>query len=232
MQAELDQGRLETKYSGPQILARHILMWINSHEFMFQKEYPDRYIYSIYFDTADLDAYEENLSGISHRTKVRYRWYSAHPSRQIERGAIEVKTKRNNIGFKKRFELTHSPYQVGDDWHTIKHKLISNSPAPAHYWLNIFPEPILIGGYHRCYFSSPIHPVRVTLDTHLQVWDQRHSLAPNMRRDSLLLPKFFILECKFPANLRMIVEKAMHNLPSRLIRSSKYVNGVRSIFMY
>ena len=42
----------------------------------FNKQYPDRVINSIYMDTVNYDFAKDNISGISNRKKIRFRWYN------------------------------------------------------------------------------------------------------------------------------------------------------------
>ena len=49
--------------------------WIRFHKFNFFKEYDDRNINNIYFDSLDYKAFNDNLVGLPSRLKVRYRWY-------------------------------------------------------------------------------------------------------------------------------------------------------------
>jgi len=42
----------------------------------FNKIFPDRYISSLYLDTINFDFAKNNISGISDRKKIRFRWYN------------------------------------------------------------------------------------------------------------------------------------------------------------
>ena len=49
--------------------------WIKLHKFNFFKEYDDRNVNNIYFDSFNYKAFNDNLIGLPSRLKVRYRWY-------------------------------------------------------------------------------------------------------------------------------------------------------------
>ena len=70
------------------------LPWIESqvrvHPAGFRVSYPPRWVSSVYFDSPDLASYEENLCGISRRTKARLRWYGTEW--RIEQGVFELKS--------------------------------------------------------------------------------------------------------------------------------------------
>ena len=70
-----DDKRCEIKFVIGGIATESIEPWILMHPAHFRRAYEHRWVNSIYFDNAVLDAYRNNLSGISNRGKVRFRWY-------------------------------------------------------------------------------------------------------------------------------------------------------------
>ena len=61
-----------------------------------KKSFRDRIINSIYFDTENLSLAQNNLSGISKRSKYRIRWYND----DFKNLNYEIKFKKNNLGNK------------------------------------------------------------------------------------------------------------------------------------
>ncbi|MFH1998785.1 MAG: VTC domain-containing protein, partial [Planctomycetota bacterium] len=51
--------------------------------------YPPRRVQSLYLDTPEGDVLAENLAGISHREKIRFRWYGDEV--RTVRGRLECK---------------------------------------------------------------------------------------------------------------------------------------------
>ena len=99
----------------------------------FSKEYPDRVVNNLYFDSPDLDNYFDNLSGLSHRSKVRLRWYGYtgwHP----EKLALEIKS-RDNIFCKKVVCPIDQPINLLDPWDTVISKLLSQQDFGGEYLL-------------------------------------------------------------------------------------------------
>ena len=60
--------------------------------------HPPRRVQSVYFDTLDQSAMHENLSGVSHREKLRFRWYG--DSARGVTGRLERKVRENMLGWK------------------------------------------------------------------------------------------------------------------------------------
>ena len=61
----------------------------------FFERYPMRKVNNIYFDTNDLSNYYNSLSGISRRSKLRFRWYG-EPTHSIS-GSLELKEKKGML---------------------------------------------------------------------------------------------------------------------------------------
>lgn len=107
------------------------------HTACFYTPYPDRWVNNVYFDTYDYYCYAENLSGSSSRTKLRYRWYGQNEFPQ--KGALEVKCKRNYFGWKLRFMADKSPYEKEASWRCIKRNLVRQLEPEARFWLDSHP---------------------------------------------------------------------------------------------
>lgn len=69
--------------------------WINFKS-KIQKEYNDRLVNSIYYDSENFDTAKDNLAGISNRHKYRIRWYNEYQNKFN----YEIKIKKNNLGKK------------------------------------------------------------------------------------------------------------------------------------
>ncbi len=222
--------RIEIKFVGPELTLPHVSAWLKALPFMFRKTYPDRWVNSVYFDTHDLTAYEENLSGTSSRTKVRYRWYGKILA--PDSGTLEIKKKRNNFGWKEKYAVNCSPYIEGATWRKIRALIINQIPSEKKHWLLENPQPVMINRYFRRYYESADHKIRATFDTGQAVWDQRYHPKPNFKRHAISLPKMMVLELKFDRNSRDIVSKILNTCPIRTSRNSKYVNAIRCIYQY
>ena len=209
----------ETYYS-------NLLLWLRAHSEGFSIAYPRRIINSVYFDTYDFNAYEENLLGASSRVKVRYRWYG--DSRIPDTGKLEIKYKKNSFGWKRNYVIPSAPYHPGGTWHNIISMLQQQLPFEGKKWLYDFPWPVLIIRYHRDYFVSKDQQIRVTIDSHQRVFDQRYKPTPNIDRPSNY-PKTIVMEIKCGKDHKKTISQMMDDSPVRLTRHSKYMIGMKSI---
>ena len=70
--------------------------WLRQSGLSLQKTFADRQIHSVYLDTAFLDDYQDNVSGMSNRGKTRFRWYNDARSEMV----LELKNKRGRLANK------------------------------------------------------------------------------------------------------------------------------------
>jgi hypothetical protein len=192
--------------------------WLRLHRAGFRAVHPPRTVNSVYFDTYDLRCWEENLSGQSRRTKVRYRWYghAALPAA----GALELKRRLNRLGAKESAPVAE-PFLPGDCWAECHRRLLAAAPPALAAVLAAHPFATSLIRYRREYFASADGRLRVTLDRDLCALDQRASVVPNLVRRSNL-PDVAVLELKCEATQREQAARALHDAPLRITRFSKY----------
>lgn len=217
--------RYELKFVAPTIRRSIVDSWIRTHPAGFRVAYPPRRINNVYFDDYDLRTFDENVSGISRRTKVRFRWYG-HDDSETQ-GTLELKFKRNRLGWKENFRVPALRIG-GQPWSEIVRRLRGQLPFDGRAWIDAHPQPVLINSYSRRYFVSFDDRVRVTVDEDQQVYDQRFHSEANTR-STANLPDALILEVKGDSDDYHLVGKAIQGIPLRVSRHSKYVVGVQSI---
>jgi len=219
--------RYEVKFVAPTIRREEVDAWIQTHPAGFRVAYPQRRINNVYFDDYDLRTFDENLTGISRRAKVRFRWYG-HGLGETA-GKLELKLKRNRLGWKETFTVP-SLALAGPSWSEILVSLRAQLPFAGRAWLDAHPQPVLINRYTRRYFVSADGRVRVTVDGDQQVFDQRFHAAPNVRA-AANLPEGLIVEVKADSDDYRRAGRAIQGIPLRVGRHSKYVVGVQSILV-
>lgn len=224
--AALEHSRIEVKFVGSDVVEWRLRGWLRTHRAGFRTAYPQRRVNNIYFDTYDYGAFWENLTGVSERTKIRYRWYG--DSLEPGPGALELKGKRNSFGWKQVFRVAASPYTPGCSWSSVRGRILADLPDRAKLWLEEHPLPVIINSYQRDYFVSADGRVRVTLDLHQTVRDQRFACYPNLTRVANL-PGAMILEVKCARKDRDSASSVIQGIPIRVSRHSKYVTGVRAV---
>ena len=95
--------RHEVKFVGSATRRSSIEGWLLGHQACFRSAYPPRRVNNFYLDDFELSTYEENLTGVSRRTKIRFRWYGE--SAEEVAGTLELKRKRNRLGWKEHFRV-------------------------------------------------------------------------------------------------------------------------------
>ncbi|MEE2665160.1 MAG: VTC domain-containing protein [Myxococcota bacterium] len=221
----LEQLRYEVKFVAHASERSAVLQWVRNHWAGFGRPYPDRRISNVYFDSYELSAFHENLSGTSRRSKVRWRWYG--DTTGPDRGTLEVKRRRGGLGWKLAYrtggcDLTTLP------WRDVRATLRTALDGAGRIWLDANPLPVLINRYRRRYFASGDGAVRLTVDWDQQVYDQKLRSLPNLRRRANH-PDTLVVEFKFRVGEQRRASAMIQGLPLRLSRNSKYVIGVQSI---
>jgi hypothetical protein len=204
--------------------------WIKLHKYNFFKEYEDRSVNNIYFDTLNYKAFNDNLIGLPSRLKVRYRWYGDLFSENLKNeGSLEFKFKKNIYGYKKVFKINNLTLSTNSSWTTIKKKIL-NSLSPEYKILfNINSEKILINRYRREYFISKNKKIRITLDKDIKIFDQRLTFKkPNLTLKNYT-QDYSVFEIKFNKEDKILLDDLDINIPIKASRNSKYINGVRSV---
>lgn len=216
--------RREIKFVASEIFLSKILSWIGSSGLFLSKHYPDRIVNNIYFDTYDLDAYGDNLDGISERNKLRYRWYGN--SLNPQDGNLELKKRKNAFGFKNSQKI--KGLKVVDNHKQLLDKLKNSVSMSWMYIINHYCDPIILNRYKRSYYLSKDKKVRVTLDRNHSVFDQRLSNKINLKKKANIL-EYIVIEIKFNPDLIDCVSNMIKDIPMRNSRNSKYVNSVNLV---
>ena len=220
-----DELRYEVKYVARATELPNLLAWVRANQAGFSEPFPQRQVNNVYFDTYDLYAYQENLSGASARSKVRFRWYGSLDD--PEKGTLEVKRRRSSVGWKLSYPVGPTPL-AGETWSSFRRALRAQLPDQARVWFDANPQPVLINRYQRRYFLSRDGLVRLTVDWNQRVFDERHSAKPNLS-NAANLPDTLVVEIKFDRADRKIANRYAQGIPIRVSRNSKYVIGVDSI---
>ena len=126
--------RYELKFNISHTDVPSLIQWFASRK-GFQRSYPNRTVYSIYFDTIALDCAYENLCGISNRKKYRIRWYKNNEKHYGAR--YELKIKRASLGTKKVLP-TGTPPEKFAHMKTSEITTIITSENPGAVW-EIYP---------------------------------------------------------------------------------------------
>jgi len=196
--------------------------WVRLHSYAFRTAYPPRQINNVYFDTLNMDSFNDHLSGASQRRKLRYRWYG--PDLEHARGQLEIKEKQERIGWK---EVQPAPVDLNlqtMDWRQIQNALLSQASGRFHLMLAA-ARPVLINSYQREYYLSSDGYIRLTLDYRLHAYDQAFGLRPNLTCRTPLYDQI-IIEFKSNQPYSRQLADALAEFPLRANRFSKYVGSL------
>jgi hypothetical protein len=204
--------------------------WIKLHRYNFYKEYDDRNINNIYFDSFNYKAFNDNLIGIPSRLKVRYRWYGdLFSNYEKNEGSLEFKFKKNIYGYKKVFKVNNFTLSSDSDWKTIKSKIMNSLSTEYKILFNNNSQKILINRYKREYFISKNRKLRITLDKNIKIYDQRLTFKkPNFKFKNYT-QDYLVVEFKFNKDDKKLLNDLDINIPIKASRNSKYINGVRAV---
>lgn len=219
----VETGRYEIKFVTNASSTDTVMSWFDMNIPQFRRQHPPRTITSLYFDTHDLQDYQDNLAGISRREKVRLRWYGDCDRDTTYR--VEAKLRRATIGWKIVHEVALEPIwdrPLGETRRNIAGQL-PDDLAPR---FDARPLPVLTTQYRRDYFVSEDQGIRATIDRNVRFIDQRRDSSPSRSLFGQEI-EHTIVEFKFAVANRDDARAALGSFPFRASRSSKYVNGVK-----
>ncbi len=173
---------------------------------------------SIYFDDFHMSAYSESVDGVGNRAKARLRWYGDNERRLF----FEVKRRLGQIMEKVRVPLASELDFTELHYPAIHRELCAVLPKALAETFMLYTEPSLIVSYKREYYEAIDSPLRVTLDSDIQCFDQSGLGRPRMSFGQPLAG-LVILEGKTPVRLDHLLPRLLCPLRPVVTRSSKYV---------
>jgi hypothetical protein len=198
-------------------------MIIRLHPAAFSPIYKKRQVNNLYLDTPSLRFFYDNIYGSSDRKKVRIRWYGELFGR-IHEPVLEIKIKNGYVGRKLSFPLIPFDFDydlTGED--VIRLFTQSELPEWVRNELTIL-QPSLLNSYHRSYYQSHDHRFRITIDDQPRYFDV-FTLPNTFERDCTVHTEV-VLELKYDFDQDELADEITGELPFRLIKNSKYINGI------
>ncbi|MEI4550970.1 polyphosphate polymerase domain-containing protein [Pseudoalteromonas spongiae] len=218
--------RFEVKVPVPLNRLQEVYIWLMAHSMMFREHFAPRDINSLYLDTPFLARFEENLSGISTRKKVRIRWYGElHHAHQAK---LEFKHRQGGKGFKVTFDTALQFENPDFSWLYALKSAYQSLPVNAQYLWDTEHSPIIICRYRREYYISGDESIRATFDSNIESYDQRYRQQANLTR-AAALGDYVLLELKTNADNEAALSDLLATCPLRPSRHSKYVNCIRHL---
>jgi len=225
----LNNERSETKILLTGVDKSILEQYVYSIPYSIKKCFTDRYVNSIYYDTLNYNAFNDNLSGVSNRYKTRLRWYNnINNSKNF---FLEFKIKQGAIGTKHII-----PLELNLDLASIKHSEITDNVSNLlndndNILFNYCSHnPVVLVRYERSYYESITYNIRLTIDHKIKYFPQQYSINLNNTLYSRT-HNYIILELKYISSDSEVVSDIVQYLPYRVTKSSKYVLGVNSIII-
>ena len=219
--------RCELKFTTSEANYHFILNWILNNAYNFRKNYPKRFVNSIYFDTYSYDSFAENILGSSKKTKIRYRWYG-NLTNEIKNGSLEIKKRDNIFNYKNIYEIRNLTINKDKKFKDIIDIIKLNLPIEASIEFETRPFPTTVVRYIRDYFINFDNNIRITIDKNIKVYDQRLNNTINLN-NKIILSDLMVIEFKFKDDLFENVNHILKDFPIKASKNSKYINAIRSI---
>lgn len=219
--------RFERKFITSDVSPKRAMFLVRRHPAMFREVYPQRWVNNIYFDTLDLTNVQDNLAGVSQRTKIRVRWYGDSLGR-IETPVLELKIKRGSVNRKVLHRLP--TLEAGGACCSSRiREMLERSAMPELLALRMrLLRPTLMNRYSRHYYQSANGHYRITIDAQMSFrpimpltkhpvqWTSAHSVV--------------VLELKYAMDHDDNAAAIAQHLPLRVSKSSKYVAGMCLVY--
>ncbi|MBN1439183.1 MAG: VTC domain-containing protein [Anaerolineales bacterium] len=220
--------RYERKFLSEELLPRQVTAIVRSHPLMCRAPYPPRQINSLYLDTADMDNYNDNVSGAAQRRKVRLRWYGTMDG-MIERPMLEFKVKYGLVG--KKLSYPMAPFVLDEHFNRrVFQELADRSSLPETVRDDLRRlAPVLLNCYQRSYFAALEERFRITVDSQQVFW-RIHGPFRNSLLHRQQNPRDVIVELKYAVGEEPQADRAAGYFPFRIMRNSKYVQGIERVY--
>jgi hypothetical protein len=158
---------LEQKYNFSAPTRQELVDWAE-YALEPDPEYPEGVINSLYYDTPDLELYQQKRSSEYLKFKVRLRWYGDAPGAssngQIP-GHLEVKRKIGSVRRKQRTAVSLCPCRIGrSDFACEEIAGLSEWALENHYPDHSALIPMAHIRYRRLRYIDPASNARIALD--------------------------------------------------------------------
>jgi SPX domain protein involved in polyphosphate accumulation len=222
-----DKYRYERKFLIRDLSVQEIETIIKLHPNFFSEIYYQRNVNNIYFDSLELESYQDNVTGSAQRVKTRIRWYGELFG-LIEKPVLELKIKSNLLGRKESFLL--SPFDLNRDFSfkTVFDVIEKSDVTDLIKERFNYLQPVLLNRYKRKYFQSADKKYRITVDSEMsfrKIGKYNNSFLSTVN-DKVNV----ILELKYDYKNEENAKNITNLFPFRLTKSSKYLSGVDSIY--
>ncbi len=196
--------------------------WIRTHSEAFSPAFPTRQVNNIYFDTINLDNFNDHLNGLHNRRKIRCRWYGKQTS--TNDFTIEIKEKSGMLGWKSIQKVERTLQLNTMNWSETMRYLHRHTTGTFRETLSK-SYPCLINHYKREYYVSADGDTRLTLDSNIISYSQMFSQHPNVNFPIIDPHNTIVIEIKVSDN-KPNLSRILSGFPLQTVRYSKFVDAM------
>ncbi len=194
---------------------------------------------SLYYDTADYQAYWQKIEGLKHRRKLRIRIYGDHVLKPEDECFVEIKERIESAVRKRRIIVPYKDAKILCSKGCINADLVGEEDQPvvdeiAHLVLLLRLQPACLLRYDRTAFNG--HPdydpsLRITLDTNCRarIHDIDFSSSTPEEMKFFLSPQLCILEIKADDRVPYWLVEKLHQHRFVLRKISKYCVALENL---
>ena len=221
--------RYERKFLIDQLDVHQVRALVKLHPAMFCQPYPPRYVNNLYLDTEELDNYQDNVSGVGQRHKVRIRWYGDGLFGPVEEPMLEFKVKDGLVSTKIGYPF--APFVLDDRFcHRYCQGILREADLPEYVRQRLRGlHVVLCNRYYRWYYASHDGRFRVTVDAELAFYRVRRTCNYFVRR--CVDHRTVVVELKYQTPLDVEAERVARVFPFSVTKNSKYVTGIERVYL-
>jgi len=225
--------RQEKKYTFSITNLLDVKKSIQDSNFSISKSYENRFVNSLYLDSFDYLNYEENLGGISNRSKARIRWYSKKPFAKITKNTnifFEIKTRTNLFGSKLIHKINFPDHTISYDNNLMVNYLRKILPLKFLPYIDHCSVFSLGVSYDREYYETSSKKLRLTIDNDIKFIKPNSFEVFNFKQVETYNVEYGVLELKLPKDTYdEIADIPIDFLDITSGRHSKYSVGINLI---
>ena len=225
--------RQEKKYTFSITNLLDVKKSIQNSNFSISKSYENRFVNSLYLDSFDYLNYEENLGGISNRSKARIRWYSKKPFAKITKNTnifFEIKTRTNLFGSKLIYKINFPDHAILYDNNLMFNYLRKILPLKFLPYIDHCSVFSLGVSYDREYYETRSKKLRLTIDNDIKFIKPNSFEVLDFKKVETYNVEYGILELKLPKDTYdEIADIPIDFLDITSGRHSKYSVGINLI---
>ncbi len=220
-----NSGRYELKFILNERQLASSLSWMCNTT--TRNAFPSRYVNSLYFDDVSFQSVRDNLAGVSQRRKMRLRWYGVQGINTDGIPNLELKYRDGRLGNKKVYSIPSIKYdllniKVKDILPEIKNHLEKNDISSTMLFDDYY-VPSLFVSYKREYMEE-YSGLRITIDKEIKFYHPGSYLK--LSQTSAYEYSSYVMELKFPVELKNKVANLIRTLDLTPKRHSKYLVGL------